>query len=59
MKMHRFERCQSTERPLRKLPAGIVSGTNETDFMGAFTMSPEISVANKDMKITNQTCTLY
>ena len=44
MKMHRFERRLSTERRSRGLweapPAGIVLGTNETDFMGSFTMSP-------------------
>ena len=48
MKMHRFE---STERQSRGLceapPAGIVLGTNGTDFMGSFTMSPEISVDNE------------
>ena len=48
MKMHRFERCQSPEMRSRGLweapPAGIVLGTNETDFMGSFTMSSKYSI---------------
>ena len=43
-KMHRFDQCQSTERQSRglqeALPAGIVLGTNETYFMGSFTVPP-------------------
>ena len=51
-KMYRFERRQSTERRSRglreELPAGIVLGTNEMDFMGSFTIVLYLPVDKDD-----------